>query len=236
MQPGKTESHSVGNSVPRYHFNNYCHSGHADWSGCRKCGLSVGRRYVALRRDGTHLFGGTNPVKLLFIGEGPELVDTFTGRPFTGVSGRLVDGLLAQTRHSIQYCMTNLVGCMTRDVVKLHGTDGKEIYCADQDEATEAIETVGATIEALNYGRSPSKAEATICSPHIDELIASFKPKGVVYLGLLPMAYYRCSLPYIKLFGFSTNKFMKQEYKLLEVKREARKLLEFIKELSPCFS
>jgi hypothetical protein len=29
---------------------------------------------------------------------------------------------------------------------------------------------------------------------------------------------------------------MKQEYKLLEVKREARKLLEFIKELSPCFS
>jgi hypothetical protein len=132
--------------------------------------------------------------------------------------------------------MTNLVGCVTRDVVRLYGPDGKEIYCADQDEATNAVETAGASIEALNYGRSPSKAEAAICSLHIDELIASFKPKGVVYLGLLPMAYYRCSLPYIKLFGFSTNKFMKQEYKLLEVKREARKLLEFIKELSPCFS
>jgi uracil-DNA glycosylase len=236
VQSGKTQSHTVGNPLPRYHFNNYCHSGHADWSGCRKCGLSVGRRYVALRRDGTHRFGGTNPVRLLFIGDSPELTDTFTGRPFTGVSGRLVDGLLAQTKHSIDYCMTNLVGCQTRDIVRLYGPDGKEIYCADDDEANDALETSGATIDAINHGRPPLKSEISICSPHIDELVATFKPKGIVYLGLLPMAHYRTSLPYTKLFGNSISQFMKQEYKLLPLKREARKLLEFVKELSSCFS
>jgi hypothetical protein len=128
------------------------------------------------------------------------------------------------------------VCCQTRDIVKLYGPDGKEIYCGEQDEANTVAETTGTTINAINFGRSPSKAEAAICAPHIDELIASFKPKGIVYLGLYPMAHYRTSLPYIKLFGNSVSQFMKQEYKLLPLKREARKLLEFVKELSPCFS
>jgi uracil-DNA glycosylase len=132
--------------------------------------------------------------------------------------------------------MTNLVGCQTRDIVRLYGPDGKEIYCADDDEANDALETSGATIDAINHGRPPLKSEISICSPHIGELVATFKPKGIVYLGLLPMAYYRTSLPYIKLFGNSISQFMKQEYKLLPLKREARKLLEFVKELSPCFS
>lgn len=234
MQSGKTQSHTVRDSLPRYHFNNYCHSGHASWSRCRKCSLSLGRRYVALRRDGQHRFAGTPPVKLLFLGESPELTDTFTGRPFTGVSGRLVNELLTHTKHSIDYCMTNLVCCQTRDIVRIYGPDGKELLCSEQDEAEAAIETVGVTLDALNYGRQPSRAEASLCSPHIDELISSFKPKGIVYLGLLPMAYYRCHLPYLKVFGNSVSQFMKQEYKLLPIKREARKLFQFVKDLSPC--
>ena len=234
MQPRTTQQNSIGNSLPRYHFNNYCHSGHADWSNCRKCSLNLGRRYVSLRRDGRTRYGGKTPIRLLFLGESPERTDSFTGRPFTGVYGRLINTLLEQSQCSIDYCMTNLVCCETKDIVKLLGPDGKEIYCSEQDEAESAIELFGASIEAINYNRPPSRAEATSCSNHIDELISTFKPRGIVYLGILPMAYYRCSLPYLCLFKPSMFVFMKQEYKLLPLKHEARKLSAFVKELSPC--
>jgi len=113
--------------------------------------------------------------------------------------------------------------------------------------------------ELYDWNREPVKSEINACRPHIDELLESFQPHGVVYLGKVAESYenpkylvplHALSEPLARLFRHTqivspTNKdfiyrhpptlslyhpgyIARLEYKLLTLRKEARKLDTFV--------
>lgn len=106
--------------------------------------------------------------------------------------------------------------------------------------------------ELQNWNREPTSAEIETCRPHIDELVQVFQPHAIVYLGKVAESYnvprYRIPIeqlltPEAKLFRHTktdSEEFVyrhpstlslyhpayiaRLEYKLLTLKKEARKL------------
>jgi len=234
MQSGNDKQNPVGHKIPgtKHYYNS--HTGHADWGKCNRCLLATGRRIVAVRRDGKHTYGNTNPKRLLFIGEAPDRTDANTGIPFTGFAGRVLDFIISELRLSIDYCMTHTVCCETKDIVRLYKPDGKEFLSTEQDEANEFLSTPGTYADVINQGRPPSSKEVNLCAEHITELAGSFKPHGVVYVGNSVKRNQFVSLRYPThtLFREPLYKFLQKEYKLLECRREVNKLTNFIQTLT----
>lgn len=237
MQSGNPQQSPVGYKIrgTSLYYNN--HTGYADWSGCQRCVLATGRRIVALRQDGKHTYGATTPVKLLFIGSAPDSTDGATGIPFSGFAGRVLRFVIKELKHSITYCMTHEVCCPTRDIVKLFKPDGTECFATDDEEADAILYTPGTYAEYANIGRLPRPKEKQLCSPHVDQLINSFKPKGIVTVGYETNYSPRKNIPILRLFAsYGPTPFQqyieKTEYKLLHCRREANKLSRFIQELS----
>lgn len=109
--------------------------------------------------------------------------------------------------------------------------------------------------ELLNWNREPTKAEIDLCKPHIDELVEWYQPHGVVYLGKIAESYkdpkyliseIKLLEPEAKLFRHTSYKagfaqrhvptlslfhpayIARLEYKLLTIRKEAKKLDEFV--------
>lgn len=77
------------------------------------------------------------------------------------------------------------------------------------------------------FDRAPVKAEIELCAPHIDELVKTTCPTGIVYLG--PMATrYKTKLPTLIL--PKPTKILAKEFRLVPVIRAARKLQLFIQQ------
>lgn len=77
--------------------------------------------------------------------------------------------------------------------------------------------------------KGPTKAEIGLCFPHIEELIKTTNPTGIVYLGPLPEKYVKTKLPTITL--TKPSKILAEEFRLLPVIRAARQLQLFIQKL-----
>lgn len=221
--------------------------GATDWSNCKKCKLHLTRNKVAMRR-----FGGTGHTKLLFIGDIPDETANTTGIPFTGQKGRLLHHLIKHTQFQFRYCLTNTVGCKTLDITF---TDTEWDDKVDENFDLSKF-TLDLDYELYHWDREPTKAERDLCKPHIDELMESFQPHGVIYLGKVAESYtdpkYLVSvealvsdpdsrfykhtshnadwawrhIPTLSLIDL--NKLLKMEYKLLTVRKEARKLDQFV--------
>ena len=236
MQLGNPQQNSFRHKIRGTSLYYNSHTGHADWSGCQRCVLSTGRRIVAVRQDGTHTYGHTTPVRILFVGSSPDSTDSATGIPFSGFAGRVLRYVIGELKHSINYCMTHQVCCQTKDIVKLFKPDGTEYLAADEDEADEFLSTPGTHAELTNVGRLPRQKEKLLCSPHITQIIETFKPKGIVTVGFeTDFSYPR--IPIFRLFGKTGAKpfqhyIEETEYKLLDCRREANKLSRFIQELT----
>jgi uracil-DNA glycosylase len=76
-----------------------------DLGDCRRC---------ALWRERTHIvFGEGNPAaRLVFVGEGPDLEEDRSGRPFAGAAGELLERIIHAmklTRAQVYFC--NIVKC-----------------------------------------------------------------------------------------------------------------------------
>ena len=96
----------------------------AKWGACKKCHLSKTRYKVVIGR-------GKVPSPLLMIGEAPGISEDIAGSPFVGASGRLLDQIIERGLDGqVDYCLTNLVGCLPRN------EDG--IRCEPSKESIEA--------------------------------------------------------------------------------------------------
>ncbi len=215
-----------------------CYTGVSNWSNCKRCRLHHTRHRVAIKR-----LGGSGHVKLMFIGEAAGELENKTGVPFVGIAGKILYHLFKHTHFQFQYCITNTIGCRPVDVVMVD--ENYEL----NDELTSD------DYELLNWNREPTKAEIDLCKPHIDELMESYQPHGIVYLGKIAESYkdpkYLVSEtkllePEAKLFRHTGYKggfvhrhvptlslfhpayIARLEYKLLTIRKEARKLDEFV--------
>ena len=232
MQSGNPQPNPVGHKIrgTSLYYNNS--TGHADWSGCQRCVLSTGRRFVALRRDGSHTYGisRSRPTRVLFIGSSPDDTDSSTGIPFTGFAGRVLDFVISELKQPINYCMTHQVCCRTKDIGKLFKPDGKEYLATNEDEASSFLSTPGTYAEVYNVGRLPRHKEIQLCSPHITQLIQDFKPDCIVTVGF--EVKYQSTLPTFRLFAEQKTPFQQYieqtEYNLLTCRREANKLSRFL--------
>jgi len=185
-----------------------------DWSNCQRCRLAFTRKRVAIIREG----GEPGHTKLLFIGEAPGELEDATGYPFVGIAGKILDGILEFVPYQFEYIITNRVGCRPVDVYFL---DNKiEIEDIDFNNLKEGFDYV-----LDNYNRDPTTPEIKACERHIDEIISTFNPDGIVCLGKIA-ATYETRLPKLKLLHPAF--IARMEYKLITTLHEARKLTEFI--------
>ena len=229
----------IGDQLPSYNFEpGDCYTGNSDWSDCRRCRLHHTRHRVAIKRT-----GGTGSTRLLFIGEAPGELENKTGVPFVGIAGKILYHLFKHTHFQFQYCITNTVGCRPVDVIMV-----------DEDYEL-SDELTSDDYELINWNREPTKAEIELCKPHIDELLEWYQPHGVVYLGKIAESYkdpkylvHEAKLLHTdaKLFRHTAYKkdfvyrhvptlslfrpayIAKLEYKLLTIRKEAKKLDEFV--------
>ncbi len=190
------------------HYN--CHTGISDWSECTRCILSNTRRRVAIRRDGLHRLTTLGPCHILFIGEAPGETENVTGNPFTGISGRILDQILSYVNIQFRYTITNMVGCQPCDLI-YHAED-------DSDEITYSI---------TNKNREPTAKEIELCSPHINELMTSLSPRGLVLLG--KVAAVESKLPTLRLPHPAA--IARMEYKLLSIKKAAKQMNHFLEQV-----
>ena len=232
---------TVGDTVRSYCFEpgNH-HTGITDWGNCTRCRLCHTRKRVAIKRT-----GGTGHTRLLFIGEAPGELENATGVPFVGVAGKILHQLFKLVHFQFQYQITNVVGCRPVDVMFLD-----EAY-VDEDYTTLDSLTIDEDYQTVNWNREPVASEIEHCKPHIDEMLESFKPHGVVYLGKVAQSYNQPKYPVTEddllsneaqLFRHSTGPYRhpptlslfhpayiaRLEYKLLALKKEARKLERFV--------
>ncbi len=227
--------------------NTYC--GATDWGDCKKCRLYHTRNRVAIKR-----YSGSGHTKILFIGEAAGELENKTGIPFVGTAGKILEQLLKLTHFQFQYCITNTVGCRPVDVLFLDSAKDEELD--DVDSFSLSNYMLDQDYEIQNWNREPTKAEIELCKPHIDELMESFRPHGVVYLGKVAESYTNpkylipteklVSDPESKLFRHSSYNndwswrhiptlsmlhpayIARMEYKLLTVRKEAHKLDLFV--------
>ena len=229
MLDGNVKQDPIGNPIRGTNLVYNSYTGHADWRNCTNCGLCVGRRRTCVRRDGTHTFAGTIPSRILFIGEAPGVTENATGIPFTGTSGRILDLLFSFVRASFNYCITNLVCCQPMTIVQLYDKNGDPIDTFTDDEATTVLREPGVHFDAIDHNRQPTRKEMELCRPHITELLSSYRPQAVVYLGALARDNFHTQLPSISLTHPAA--IARLEYKLLPIKRQARLLETFLLEL-----
>lgn len=222
------------------------HTGVTDWGNCQRCRLHHTRKRVAIRRE-----GGSGHIRILFIGEAPGQLEDKTGTPFVGTAGRIFRWYIKFVPFNFHYLVTNAVGCRPVDVLFLDTKIDQKVneegfdlddYVLDED------------YELYDWNRNPTKGELERCSPHIQELLSTYKPHGVVYLGSIAASYqnpnYEVSssdlhehdaryfkhkeskdkiLRYVPTLELYHPAYIaRMEYKVLPVKKEAKKLEHFI--------
>ena len=196
---------------------------------------------------------------MLFIGKSPDELENKTGLPFVGVTGKIFHQLLKLTHFQFQYCITNTVGCRPVDVLFLDSAKDEELDNVESFSLSNYI--LDQDYEIYNWNRDPTRAEINLCKPHIDELMESFQPHGVIYLGKIAESYsnpkYLISTEKLigdseaHLFRHSTYNndwswrhvptlslmnpldTSRMEYKLLPLRKEAHKLDLFVERFIP---
>lgn len=144
-------------------------------------------------------------------------MENATGYPFVGKAGKVLDKIIQFSNHRYQYTITNIVGCRPVDLVLVGETDPETMDDLSPED-----------YELQNWNRDPVDAEIQLCKPHIDEMIENWEPDAVVYLGKVARKY-ETKLPYIEL--LHPAYISRMEYKLLTVKKQARKLHKLVERI-----
>jgi uracil-DNA glycosylase len=222
MFTSPVKSYPIGNRIRGTNLYYSSHTGVNDWSRCQQCVLRIGRRRVCVRSDGERLFGGKQPIRLLFIGESPGKTENATGIPFTGASGRVLKQIFTYCKESFIFCITNTICCQPKDTVTVSSSN------VDSEDNVDSI--LPEVYEFDNFNRKPKAIEIAACSSHVYELTKTFKPQGVVLLGLVARnAYPIHSVPSLEL--THPAYICRQEFKVLLMKQEARQLYNFITDI-----
>lgn len=130
------------------------------WSGCEKCSLHKTCR--------THVLWDASPdwpnntpheIAVLFIGEGPGKGEDVLGKPFVGVSGKLLRDTIVRTN-------SNRFSCGFNNLVACRPTDG---------------------ISSPN--RQSNSYEIASCQPRLVEIIRISQPVAIVACGVVAADY-----------------------------------------------
>jgi uracil-DNA glycosylase family 4 len=192
-----------------------CPNSEKEWRQCTRCRLQYTRRLVVLNRWGTVHHGKYRdlpPGKLpyyrptiLFIGEAPGEQEDHSGLPFQGVSGRILHIIWEHCEEEFNYCVTNTVACRPT-----------QLNIFDEEE-----------------NRQPTKEEIDLCKPRLEQLVMEHVFDGVVYLGAVANFSTRNHISKPGIFTRALKlthpaSIAKEEYKLLSVKKQARKLNKYV--------
>lgn len=123
------------------------------WNKCKKCSLHKTCKNHVLAR-------GEIPCDIVFIGEAPGKTEDYTGFPFVGVAGRLLqdwidevkEQLTKEERTHFTYAITNVLACRP--------CDNKQ-----------------------GPNRAPMQHETSKCLPRLKRFIKIANPIGIVFLG-----------------------------------------------------
>jgi uracil-DNA glycosylase len=100
----------------------------------------------------------------------------------------------------------------------------------DSNEQFDRIEANRYALEFEEIGREPNRTEIQACSPHITELEKEYHPQGIVFLGVVAQkAKITSNCPTLILLNPAA--IAREEYKVLPMKKQARKLEKFIHEI-----
>lgn len=129
---------------------------------CQKCGLSEYRKNIVIGKG-----VGDPPYDILFMGEGPGKTEDYKGKPFVGVSGRLLDKIISRVREDLfidfTYYVTNTVLC--RPTNRKNGKN-----------------------------RKPKAREVLACRENIEKIIKQTDPQLIVLLGNVAQDWYSSEL------------------------------------------
>lgn len=131
------------------------------------------------------------------------------GEPFIGISGNILNTMLAYSASSFLATYTNTVCCRP-----FHN-----------------IETT-ANIKLHGKNRDPEESEMELCRSHIDQILLSYKFNGILTLGEVAthhMNTFKHKLPYLSL--FHPAYIARLAFKLYTIRTEAIKLRKWIKGL-----
>lgn len=160
----------------------------------------------------------------MLIGEAPGSLENKTGYPFVGTAGRILEQTIKHCRIQFKYLITNTVCCRPVDIIYLDAPSDNPEDVARLNKEFHSLQE-GEDYELHSWNRDPSPPEIEACRPHIDELVSSWEPHGVVYLGKIAQSY-KTSLPRISL--LHPAYIARMEYKLGTVIDESHKLEKFI--------
>lgn len=214
-------TYSIGYKIRGTSLYYNSNTGSKNWSECRNCLLRHCRRRVSIRKDGIRNYDGRHPTKLLFIGEAPRETENATGIPFTGQSGRILNQIFLFTPAAFEFCITYTVCCITKDIEDACLQEG-----IDEDNLPPGYIP---TYFYSNFKRKPQAEEIQACQPHIDQLVHSFRPQGIVYLGAVARNNYMSNKPELLL--KNPQLLTKEEYKVLPMRKQAKLLLDFLQEI-----
>lgn len=224
------------------------------WKGCTKCRLHTKRRnvivssqlivhcpsknYLPVRNNGNHVgvhrilslppeniraawrwlaqregkeVLDRNYPHILTIGEAPGESEDLKGVPFYGVSGNILHTIFAYSQSTFLTTVTNTVCC-------------------------RPVHTEETTTKSNLWGknREPEEAEQELCLNHTFELLTSYHFDGVLLVGKIAETYNNKflthTLPTISI--VHPAYIARQDYKLLTIKEQARKLQLWLKTLS----
>jgi DNA polymerase len=103
---------------------------------CARCGLAKTRHRICIGK-------GSLPADVLFLGEGPGNSEDVTGIPFYGVSGKLLDTFITETKIKFTYYISNIVLCHPTD--KLGGKNREP----EEDEVFACMPNIMKIYEAV---------------------------------------------------------------------------------------
>lgn len=210
---GTVEQNPIGHKVRGTNLYRIDYTSDGDYSGCRQCGLAIGRRHVVIGNDGRRIYDQGYSPKLVFIGVAPRGTEDVSGVGFLGQEGRILKAIFKLVPHNFNYYLTYLVGCRTKDIVY------------NGEFLDEELAEYEGEVEIYDEDRKPFKREIEACRPHLDDIMIDYNPVGVVYLGKFTKAF-KTKKPSVLLesLEFITT----LEYKLLTVRKQAAILSDFI--------
>ncbi len=125
---------------------------------CQRCGLGASRHKL--------VFGVGNPkARIMFIGEGPGLMEDRQGEPFVGPAGQLLDKILASIHLSRRPSEESWKWVYIANMVKCHPM-------IDPSKPDKTMND-----------RAPVQEEMAVCAPFLMQQIRLIRPLFIVTLG-----------------------------------------------------
>lgn len=215
-------------------------TGISNWANCKKCRLYEHRTHVCVmkqiivncptkdylpaRNNGEHI--GITEIKplppeklhlaarlvrsprqlphILVLGLAPGETEDLLGKPFVGVSGNILYTMFAYAQTSFIATITNTVCCRP-----IHD------------------HTTTANTNLWQKNRDPEQSEIDLCLPHIQELLAFYKPSKMLCLGeIAQQVGTKFKIPKLNL--YHPAYISRLAFKLYTIRTEAMKLRNWL--------